>query len=542
MQVAAMRSRQSSLRLLLRLLGVLHVSTNIWCSEAFSVSCRTGRYDVSGRCIARVAITPQPLLAVPTADGSTEALQPSSFEHEAELYRKFMDTYPSGTVFAGSNMTGCLDGRLPCPFMGLDVDFMAEVIGRQMGWTHEFVVFHSFAEALYAARESSVDMCWLGALITSDRSNCLACPAVEEGETPETIHTCCLDFSHPYFEGGMSVLMRKEVYRVSLIKVLLTTQMANTCLLFYCAMLVTGHMLWLLESRRKHGAKMFPRNYTAGVFEGIYWSCTTATTVGYGDRIPVTYPGKVFTMFWMFGGIVTSGTVAGLMSSAMFSQRLAQVEVNKMADLKGKLVCSIESSSAYQNFMSAEGSMVRNVREASLVDCLDKLMQNVVDAVLYDAPILNNLLAENRISADDFVVSVELKAVDYGVAFPEGSDIAPKVSAAILRAQRQRSWLNHLRATYKTDRAGRSDDEAEPLEGFYVGTAVLLTILMVRLIITVMMTVLCGSPACNTSVAQKCKVALPPARPHCLLICQQCCREAAQEKQLFGEKLVPRYE
>ena len=41
----------------------------------------------------------------------------------------------------------------------------------------------------------------------------------------------------------------------------------------------------------------------------------TITTVGYGDKTPVTSLGRGFGMSWMFFGLIVYGAVSGLMSA-----------------------------------------------------------------------------------------------------------------------------------------------------------------------------------------------------------------------------------
>lgn len=38
-------------------------------------------------------------------------------------------------------------------------------------------------------------------------------------------------------------------------------------------------------------------------FDALYFSVMTLTTVGYGDLAPVTDAGKLFTIFYVFGGL-----------------------------------------------------------------------------------------------------------------------------------------------------------------------------------------------------------------------------------------------
>lgn len=49
--------------------------------------------------------------------------------------------------------------------------------------------------------------------------------------------------------------------------------------------------------------------------DALWWSVTTMTTVGYGDRYPVTFPGRVIAIVLMTAGVALFGTFTGLVAS-----------------------------------------------------------------------------------------------------------------------------------------------------------------------------------------------------------------------------------
>lgn len=49
--------------------------------------------------------------------------------------------------------------------------------------------------------------------------------------------------------------------------------------------------------------------------DALWWACTTMTTVGYGDRYPVTQTGRAVGVLLMVGGIALLGTVTATFAS-----------------------------------------------------------------------------------------------------------------------------------------------------------------------------------------------------------------------------------
>jgi voltage-gated potassium channel len=57
-------------------------------------------------------------------------------------------------------------------------------------------------------------------------------------------------------------------------------------------------------------------NITTGG-DAIWWAVVTITTVGYGDKYPVTFGGRITAMFVMFTGVGIIGALASMLSSLL---------------------------------------------------------------------------------------------------------------------------------------------------------------------------------------------------------------------------------
>ena len=54
-------------------------------------------------------------------------------------------------------------------------------------------------------------------------------------------------------------------------------------------------------------------------FESLYWTMVTVATVGYGDKVPITTPGRLVAMLIMVFGVASLGTVTGQIASFLMS-------------------------------------------------------------------------------------------------------------------------------------------------------------------------------------------------------------------------------
>lgn len=68
-----------------------------------------------------------------------------------------------------------------------------------------------------------------------------------------------------------------------------------------------GSALWLVEGQR-------PDSTIHSWGDGLWWSLTTLTTVGYGDHVPVTTTGRLIATGVMVAGVAVIGAVAANVS------------------------------------------------------------------------------------------------------------------------------------------------------------------------------------------------------------------------------------
>jgi len=420
---------------------------------AVSKTCPQKYRSGTGRCKLRVAFVPQEIFAMPGVDGTYGG---DTFAEEALHFTKFDERYAAGHAFSDEEMAGCFTQQTNCPASGMDMDIMVKIFA-ELDWDFTLVAYKNYPTALYATRAGIVDMGWFAAAVTGKREACAGCPIPADPLKATSENVCCLDFSYPYAEGGLALASKGGGSPTSLISALMTVRMLNVSMLFLLLLMITGHLMWAIESRTELGSVYFPKAYLHGVFQGIYWSCTTATTVGYGDTGPTTGITKIFTMIWMFVGIVLSGTVAGLMSSALTVSDLQNLDISSLDELKGQSVCFIPGY--YDEYMAKEGASVRARRLNTITDCVASLNAGSVDAILYEKHSLDRYI-NNGWLGDKFAVTDIILPVDYGVAFEEGSELRNRVSAALLGLTTEGTFMTQIKKKWLGDGDAGTDDEA----------------------------------------------------------------------------------
>jgi hypothetical protein len=125
----------------------------------------------------------------------------------------------------------------------------------------------------------------------------------------------------------------------------------------------------------------------------------TMTTVGYGDKAPVTRAGRTIALIWMFASVLTISSFTAAVASALTVDRL--------------------------------GARVRSSTDLALI--------RVADAVVYDAPVLRaGVLATNDGTLT--VLPDVMADENYAFAFPPGSAQFHALDLALLAEIESDEW------------------------------------------------------------------------------------------------------
>mmetsp|Transcript_7234 Transcript_7234/g.17477 ORF Transcript_7234/g.17477 Transcript_7234/m.17477 type:complete len:1152 (+) Transcript_7234:112-3567(+) len=200
-----------------------------------------------------------------------------------------------------------------------------------------------------------------------------------------------IDFLPSYLNGGIRAMVRKvklEMTPAQIIDLMLGVPdehatFALQGLAFFSV--IYAHLIWYVE---KDTNQMISPRYTDGLWDSFWLAIVTACTVGYGDKAPKTYAGKVFTLCWMFIGMFFVGLFAGSITSELINEgNNAEVAHNgiDLSDLNTLLTLKVGAS-----FQTAKRALEEEVPGAQAVmypsqkESLEALERGEVDVALED--------------------------------------------------------------------------------------------------------------------------------------------------------------
>ncbi len=191
-----------------------------------------------------------------------------------------------------------------------------------------------------------------------------------------------IDLTSPFMHIALAVGTRPETGRWPLLASL-PRQLLWATLGLAGLLLVFAFLVWLLERHRnpEHfgGARM------RGLGDAIWWSASTMSTVGYGDRTPVTFWGRMVGIVWMFSAILLVSGFIALVTSAVTVRQL-QSQIRSIADLARVRVGTVEASGSAEYLRDAG---IASLPCESVGACLDALVAGEIDVVVEEWPVLN---------------------------------------------------------------------------------------------------------------------------------------------------------
>ena len=276
-----------------------------------------------------------------------------------------------------------------------------------------------FQEMLNALAKGEIDISINPLTITSERSK-----AFEFTDSYYAAHSTIAISEATTFEKFTSFL--KSFFNQNFLKGLL----ALLLIIFGF-----GLLGWYFE--RKDNPHHF-RNSGRGIWDGIWWSAVTLTTVGYGDKAPKTKMGKISALVLMFGGLLfISGLTASIASNLTVDQ-LSNNPEGFMA-FKERKVGTIANTGAMEYLNQ---HFFKDIHAYSAVaQGLQDLKKGSISAFMYDEPILKYRIQEDPELADLQILPVKFDVQFYAFGIFSGrSTLEKEISQHILSITETQEW------------------------------------------------------------------------------------------------------
>ncbi|MDQ8181041.1 transporter substrate-binding domain-containing protein [Pelagicoccus sp. SDUM812005] len=236
-----------------------------------------------------------------------------------------------------------------------------------------------------------------------------------------------LDFSHSYYKSGLGIATRAESEGLNwwaVIKAFFSWQFFSALFALLLVLLAAGFAIWLFE--RRANPEQFGGSRMKGIGDGFWWSAVTMTTVGYGDKAPVTFGGRIVALIWMFTSIIViSGFTASIATSLTVNSMGSSIETAD--DLEGRRVGTLggTASEAYLREIGAKPVTYPNIGDA-----IQALQGKAINSLVYDKDLLKYYLPEDESIR---ILPINLRSQDYAIALNVPPEQKEQINQSLLR-------------------------------------------------------------------------------------------------------------
>jgi polar amino acid transport system substrate-binding protein len=319
--------------------------------------------------------------------------------------------------FAYQNMHG--------DWTGIAIDVW-RLIALEQKLDYELVVFTSLPELLEAVPEGKIDVAIGGLTITSQRED-------------------FLDFSHPFIASSLGILSLEERGSpwLNVARRFFSWPFIATLGSLFLVLLISGALLYVFERRRN--PEQFHPQALRGIGDALWWSAVTMTTVGYGDKAPVSLPGRIVALGWMFISVIMLSTFTASIVSAL-ALETNDTSIRGIQDIKPGQVGTLAGSTSYDIL---EILNLEPQHGESMQDLIGQLKSRSIKAIVYDVPFLEYAI-RNQPRGTFVITPLPDQRQDYGFAVRSGSPLRNTINLSLLDLIRDPRW-SVIRQTYRSD-------------------------------------------------------------------------------------------
>lgn len=248
------------------------------------------------------------------------------------------------------------------------------------------------------------------------------------------------DFTHPFYSTGLSIaaITKGDGSLFKALRKIFSLQFIKVILALVILLFAIGLLVWAFE--RKRNQEQFGGGFLSGIASGFWWSAVTMTTVGYGDKAPQTFWGRLLGLIWMFTAVIIISSFTATITSVLTVSQL-ESPVNGPEDLPGVRVGTVSNSTAAQYL---DKKQIVFTGYQTPLDGLTAVEKGQVDAMVYDAPILKYLV-KTQIKGKLRVLPNTFEGQDYGIGLPDSSEFREPLNRAMLKILHSEFWRETLR-------------------------------------------------------------------------------------------------
>ncbi len=289
-------------------------------------------------------------------------------------------------------------------------------LAEKAEFPYRFERIDTLSALIQALEERRIDVCINPLTVTSERFEHMA-------------------FTQPFYISNLTIATQKEARDQLLLflRNFFSMDFLRTVLLLVLIIFIFGLLLWWVERRKN--PDMFRKGWR-GLMDGFWWSAVTMTTVGYGDKAPMTGPGKFIATIWMFTAVIIVSGFTATIASSLTVQR-TQHGVEGLQDLAKVRTATVEGSNS-ADFLQDRG--IDPIEKPTLEAAVVALGEDRVEAVFYDEPLLRYAINEQGYKEELIILNQKFEEQHYSFGLPKRSEHSERLNKELLKVLESEDW------------------------------------------------------------------------------------------------------
>ena len=246
-----------------------------------------------------------------------------------------------------------------------------------------------------------------------------------------------LDYTVPFYVGDLTLAKQTETSYESVVEFLhifFNKNILYLTLIMVASVFAFGLVIWLVEKKNLH----FERGWR-GLLSSFWWSAVTMTTVGYGDKVPISSLGRLIAFIWMLFSLVIIGLYTATITSNLTVKKLTNdnLQIENFRQLEvGTVEASATSTYLNRNFFN------KLTTYPDLKIGLEALNKGEIDYFAYDEPWLAHQLYTNPKYADLEIMPIRFNLQLYSMGMRKGlkPELKENLSERLLFLMEGREW------------------------------------------------------------------------------------------------------
>lgn len=233
-----------------------------------------------------------------------------------------------------------------------------------------------------------------------------------------------LDFSHHYMDSGLRIAVPSDYITRDISAESIFSPLGKPLLYLTIFVFICCNILWFFE---RGNSDAVDDHYIPGVFQALWCTIATMTTVGYGDIAPKRWAGRICSVIIMLIGISFFGLIVSQVTSVLTLEKFKS-KISNYHDLKNKTVVTKNGTTSEQVLQNIGADVLtyESIDEAYQASIENKL------PVVFDSPSIlyfanNDGIGKISVVGDMFDLQY------YGFVLQNNSELREKINQSLLK-------------------------------------------------------------------------------------------------------------